>query len=272
MHLQALRRRFREFGTNPNTYPNPPCSKPWAIAQAFWSKSADFGSFEIHPKSSPTFSKLVGNPFASTSDAFQAFWIDSRNLPKSAMFKTIGYSPGFLVKIGQFRTLRNSSEIFTNILESSWKCICKHIGGDRRSLERTPKLTQIRHVQKPWAIAQAFWSKSADFEPFQIHPISSPTFSKVVGNAFASTSDAFQGFWFDSRNLPKSAIFKTMGYSPGFLVKIGRFRTLRNSSDFFTNILESIWKCIWKHVGGDSGRLERILTLTQIRHVQIHGL
>ena len=147
MHLQAHRRRFREFGTNPNTYPNPPCSKPWAIAQAFWSKSADFGRFGIHPKSSPTFSKVVGNPFASTLDAFQDFWNDSRNLPKSAMFKTMGYSPGFLLKIGQFRTLRNSSEFFTNILDSNWKRICKHIGGDLGSLERIPKLTQIRHLQ-----------------------------------------------------------------------------------------------------------------------------
>ena len=182
MHLQAHRRRFREFGTNPNTYPNPPFSKPWAIAQAFWSKSADFGPFGIRPKSSPTFSKVVGNPFASTLDAFQGVWNDSRNLPKSAMFKTMGYGPGFLVKIGQFRTLRNSPEIFTNILESTWKCICKHIGGDSGSFERIPTPTQIRHFQN-----QAFWSKSADFEPFGIHPKSSPTFSKVIGNAFAST-------------------------------------------------------------------------------------
>ena len=147
MHLQAHRRRFREFGTNPNSYPNPPFSKPWAIAQAFWSKSTDFEPFQIHPKSSPTFSTVVGNPFASTSDPFKGVSIDSRNLPKSAMFKTLGYSPGFLVKISRFRTLRNSSEILTNILESNWKCICKHIGGDLGSLERIRKLTQIRHLQ-----------------------------------------------------------------------------------------------------------------------------
>ena len=147
MHLQAHGKRSREFGTIPDTYPNPPCSKPWAVAQAFWSKSADFGHFGIHPKSSPPISKVVGNPFGSTYEAFEGVWNDSRHLPKSAIFKTMGYSPGFLVKIGRFRTLRKSPEIFTNHVESSWKSICKHIGVVSGSLERFPKRTQIRHVQ-----------------------------------------------------------------------------------------------------------------------------
>ena len=147
MHLEEYRRRFREFGTNPNTYRNPPSSKPWAIAQAFWSISADFELFQIHPKSSPTFSTVVGNPFGSTSDIFQGVWIDSRNLPKSTMFKSKDYSSGFLVKIGRFRTLPNSSEIFTNILDSSWKSICEHIGYFSGSLERFRTLAQFRHVQ-----------------------------------------------------------------------------------------------------------------------------
>ena len=50
---------------------------------------------------------------------FQVVWNDFRNLPKSAMFKTMGYSPGFLLKIGRFRTLSNSPQIFPNKLESS---------------------------------------------------------------------------------------------------------------------------------------------------------
>ena len=311
-----------QFGTNPNTYPNPPCSKPWDIAQAFWSKQADFGPFGMHLKSSPTFSKVVGNPFARKQEAFLAVWNDSRHLPKSAIFKTMGYSPGFFVKICRFRTLRNSPEIFTNILERSWKSICKEIGGVSGSLERFPTLTQIRHFQnhglqprrfgqnrpisdtseitrslnqhcrkqleihlqgnrrrfgqfgtipdtypnppcsKPWAMAEAFWSKQADFGPFGIHPKSSLTFSKVVGNPFASIQEEIQGVWNESQHLPKSAIFKTMGSNPGFLVKIGRFRTLWNSPEIFTNIVESSWKSICKHIGGDSGSLERIPTLT----------
>ena len=100
IHFQAYTRRFREFGTIPGTCPNPPSSRPWAIAQAFCSKSADFGPFLIHPKSSPTSSKVVENPFASIYKAFQRVWNDSRDMPKSAIFKTMGYSPGFLLKIG----------------------------------------------------------------------------------------------------------------------------------------------------------------------------
>ena len=42
-----------------------------------------------------------------------------RHLPKSAMFNTIGYSPGFLLKIGQFRTLANSPEMHTDNPASS---------------------------------------------------------------------------------------------------------------------------------------------------------
>ena len=158
IHLRAHWMLFRVFGTIPETYPNPPSSKP----QAFWSKSADFEPFQIHPKSSPTFSTVVGNPFPSTFDGFQCVWNDSETYPNPP-------------------------------------------------------------CSKAWAIAQAFWSKSANFGRFGIHPKSSPTFSKVVGNPFASTLDAFQDVCNDSRNLPKSAMFKTMGYSPGFWSKSANF-------------------------------------------------
>ena len=36
-----------EFETVSRTDQNPPCSKPWAIAQAFCSKSADFEPLKI---------------------------------------------------------------------------------------------------------------------------------------------------------------------------------------------------------------------------------
>ena len=138
-----------EFGTIPGIYPNPPSSKPWAIAQAFCSNSVDFGPYEIHPKSSPTMPIVVGNPLASTKEAFHGVWNDSRHLPKSAIFKTVGYSPGVLLKLGRFRTLRNSPQIFTNNADSSWKSTCKHKGGVSWSLERFPAFTQIRHLQNP---------------------------------------------------------------------------------------------------------------------------
>ena len=59
----------------------------------------------------------------------------------------MGYSPGFLLKIGGFRTIRNSPQIETNNPESSWKSNCKLKGGLSGSLERFPALTQIRHLQ-----------------------------------------------------------------------------------------------------------------------------
>ena len=63
-----------------------------------------------------------------------------------------------------------------------------------------------------------------------------------------------------------------MGYSPGFLLKIGRFRTLAKSPEILMNNPESTQNSICRHVGGFSGSLERFLTLTQIRHVQNYGL
>ena len=63
------------------------------------------------------------------------------------MFKTVGYSPGFLLKIGRFRTLANSPQILTNNPESTQNSICKDIGGFSASLERFLILNQIHHVQ-----------------------------------------------------------------------------------------------------------------------------
>ena len=44
---QACRRHFSASGTISGTYQNLPSSKPWAIGQAFCSKSADFGPLEF---------------------------------------------------------------------------------------------------------------------------------------------------------------------------------------------------------------------------------
>ena len=41
------------------------------------------------------------------------------HLPKSAMFKTVGYSPGFLPKLDHFRTFAISPETHTNSPASS---------------------------------------------------------------------------------------------------------------------------------------------------------
>ena len=74
--------------------------------------------------------------------------MDFQDLPKSAMFKSIGYSPGFLLKIGQFSTLANSPQIDITSPASSQKLFWKRFGVLSESLERFPGLAKIRHVQK----------------------------------------------------------------------------------------------------------------------------
>ena len=87
---------------------NRPCSKPWAIAQAFCSKCADFRPLRVHPRSTQTVAQAVTNQFRAVLEAFQRVGSDFQDVPKSAMFKTMGYSPGLLLEIGRFSTLTNS--------------------------------------------------------------------------------------------------------------------------------------------------------------------
>ena len=82
----------------------------------------------------------------------------------------------------------------------------------------------------------------------------------------------FQRVWDDFSHLPKSAVFKTMGYSPGFLLKIGRFRTLANSHQIVINMLKKNWKSTCKDEGDVSENVGRFLALTKIRPLQNHGL
>ena len=212
--------------------------------------------------------KYICKHIGGVSGSFERFPV----LTKSPIFKTMGYSPGFLLKIGRFRTIRNLPQIFTKKCKSSWKSIWKHIGGVSGRLERFPALIQIHHFQKRWAIAQAFCSKSPDFGPFGTYPKSSPKSPKVFGNPFGIPLEAFQEVSNDFQHLTKPTIFKTMGYSPGFLLEIGRFRALRNSLQIFLYVPESSFKYICKHIGGVSGSFERFPALNQIRHFQNHGL
>ena len=128
----------------------------------------------IHTKSTQTVGQVVKNQFRRVLEPFQSVWSDLQNLSKSAMFKTMGYSPGFLLKIGQFSSLANS-------------------------------------------------------------PISTETVVQVVKNQFGRVLEPFQSVWSDLQNLSKSAMFKTKGYSPGFLLKIGQFSSLANSPEIDGN-------------------------------------
>ena len=135
---------------------------------------ANIRPFRIHPKSTQTVAKGVRNHFTGVQEAFQRVWGDYQDLPKSGMFKTMGYSPGFLLKNSQYPTLTNSPEIDTN---SRKKMRCH----------------------------------------------------------FTGVQEAFQRVWGDFQELPKSAMFKTIGYNPGFLLKNCQYSTLMNSPEIDKN-------------------------------------
>ena len=276
------------FGAICRTCQNRPCSKPWAIAQAFCSKSANFRPLQIHPKSTNTGVQGVKNKFGRDLEPFQSVWSDVQNLSKSAMFKTMGYSPGFGSKSANFPALRihpKSTETVVQVVKNQfgrfWNrfrvfgAICRTCqnrpcskpwaiaqafcseSANFQPLQIHPKSTktgvqevknklrefwnrfrvfgafcrtcQNRPCSKPWAIAQAFCSKSANFRALRIHPKSTQTVVQVVKNQFRRVLEPFQSVWSDLQNLSKSAMFKTMGYSPGFLLKIGQFSSLANS-------------------------------------------
>ena len=318
-------RRFREFGAISTTCQNPPFSKAWAIAQAFCSKTADFRPSPIHSRSTQTVAQVVRNNFRRVQEAFQRVWSDFEELPKSVLFKTMGYSPGFLLKIGQFLTRPNSPEIDTNSRGSGQKSFQEGLGGVSESLKRFRRLAKIRPFQthglqprlfaqkgpifdlrqftldrnkksckqlkiilgglmrrfrefgaisttcqnppfsKAWAIAQAFCSKTADFRPSPIHSRSTQTVAQVVRNNFRRVQEAFQRVWSDFEDLPKSTLFKTMGYSPGFLLKNGRFSTLANSLQIDTKSRGSSQKLFQEGLSGVSESLERFRGLAKIR-------
>ena len=72
--------------------------------------------------------------------------------PKSAILKTMGYSPDCLAKIGRFQThgtFPKSSQIVPHTVKNSFASILAMISGTYQSPPSS----------KPWAIAQAFCSK-----------------------------------------------------------------------------------------------------------------
>ena len=144
-------------------------------------------------------------------EAFQRVWSDFQDLPKSAMFKTMGYSPGLLLEIGLFLPLR-------------------------------------------------------------IHPKSTQTVAEAVTNYFRMVLEAFQRVWSDFQDLPKSAMFKTMGYSPGLLLEIGRFSTRTNSASIVTNSGASSKQIILEWFWRRFREFRAISRTCQIGHVQNHGL
>ena len=176
--LERFCGRFREFGAICRSWQNRPCSKPWAIAQAFCSKSANFRPLRINPKSTQTVVQSVTNHFRTVLQTFQRVWSDLQELTKSAMFKTMGYSPW---PFARNRPIFEPYELTLNRHKQSCKqsqIILERFCGVSESLGAICRSWQNRPCSKPWAIAQAFCSKSADFRTLRINPKSTQTVRK----------------------------------------------------------------------------------------------
>ena len=117
------------------------------------------------------------------------------------------------------------------------------------SLGRFPALAKISHVQNHGLQPRIFgqnWPISAHCK-FSRKP-HEQVFTQLEIHLQASWR-RFQGVLADFQHLPKSAILKTMGYSPCFFVKIGRFRLIENFPENFTNKSLRTQKSICLHVG-----------------------
>ena len=231
---------FREFGASSRTCQNPPCSKPWAIAQGFCSKSTDFGPLEILAKCSRTSPYEVRNPFPSIWSMFvgslgrvlelveirhvqnHGLWprVFAQNRPISVHWK-------FLQNLHEQTQLQQTKYEVRNPFPSIWATFLGS-SGEFKNCHNSP-------CSKLWAIAQGFCSKSVDLGTLQILAKSSRTTPCDVGNPVPNIWAKFLGSLGRVQELPKFAMFKTMGYSPGFLLKIGRFRPIENSCQIFTN-------------------------------------
>ena len=162
-------RRFREFGAISRTCQNRPCSKPWAIAQAFCSKSADFRPLRIHPKSTKTVAEAVTNYFGTGSQTFQRVWSDLQYLPKSAMFKTVRYCPDFFLKNGRFSALRIDPKSTQSSRDQS-QIIFERFWRRFREFGAISRTCQNRPCSKPWAIAQGLFLEIGRFSTLTNSP------------------------------------------------------------------------------------------------------
>ena len=138
--------------------------KPWAIAQAFCSKTAKFRPLRIHPKSTHTVSQRLRNNFRTVSQAFQRVWGDSQNLPKSAMFKPWAITQGFCSKTAKFRPSRihpKSTQTVAQRLRNYLEWFRRYF----REFGAISRTYQNRPFSKPWAIAQGFAQKRPNFDP-----------------------------------------------------------------------------------------------------------
>ena len=270
--LEWYRRRSRKFGRISRTYQNRSFSKPWAIVQAFCSKTSNFRPLRIQPKSTQTVAQGVRNSFRKVQEAFPKVWRDFEDLPKSVIFKTMGYSPGFLLKNGQFSTLANCPAIDTNSGARSQKLLQKGIGGVSESLEGFRGLTKIGHFQNHGLQPRLFAQKRPIFDPCELSRNRHKQWLKELDIILEGYRMRFRELEAISRTYQNRSCKKTMGYSSGFLLKNGQFSTLANCPAIDTNSGARSQKSLQKGIGGVPESLEGFRGLTKIGHFQNHGL
>ena len=138
IHFQACRTCCREFLAITGTCQNPPCWKPWAIAQGFCSKSANLG---------PT--RITRNPQKQSRKQLEIHLEARRRRFKE--FGAISGKPAIAQTFCSNRPISDPCEFNRKPYKQSRKqleCISKHIGGVLGSLKRFPALTKIRHSVK----------------------------------------------------------------------------------------------------------------------------
>ena len=240
--LGGFRWRFRKFGAISRTCQNRPCSKPWAIAQAFCSKSANFRPLRIQRKSTQTVAQGVRNHFRRVYEAFQRVWSDYQDLQKSAMFKQWAIVQAFSQKRPNF----DPCEFIRNRHKQLRKELEIILGGFSRRFREFGAISSTwknRPCSKPWVIAQAFCSKTAKFRLLRIQRKSTQTVAQGVRNHFRRVYEAFQRVWSDFQDLPKSAMFKPWAIVQAFSQKrpnFGPFEFIRNRHKQLRKELEII--------------------------------
>ena len=144
--------RFREFGAICRSWQNWPCSKPWAIAQAFCSKSANFR--RIHPKSTQ---KVSASSHKSVLKWFVICASLIRRVRKLADFEQKAWAIAHGFEHGRFCQLLQIAPNSLKRPQNRSKMICdclRTVCVDLGWIRKGRKLADFE--QKAWAIAHGF--------------------------------------------------------------------------------------------------------------------
>ena len=269
-HCSSFRRRFREFGAISSTFENPPCSKPWAIAQGFCSKTTDFRPLRNRPKSKQTVAERVKNHFEGFRRRFREFGAISSTFENPPCSKPWAIAQGFCSKTADFRPLRNRPKSTQTVAER----VKNHFEGFRRRFREFGAISSTFEnppCSKPWAIAQGFCSKTADFRPLRNRPKSTQTVAERVKNHCSRFRRRFREFGAISSTFENPPCSKPWAIAQAFAQK----RPISDHCEIARNRHKQSrreLKIIVQVSGGVSESLERFPVLSKIHHVQNHGL